>query len=201
MTLAGHAYWIVIILFIAGFVYLIWGLKAQRTVEIQSAANSGCMQGRITFKVDDQSMNGLLTANQTYEAFTEWKNCIKLEAGDVVLYRYSKSGEPVARKVAAVPGDRFELVRNPEKNNWKILVNGSIYESDGKPYTFGSVAVHPISLYEKAHKGQLDNQSLIIFSNRTPGNRDSGEFGVVNMNDIIGIVSRHQSLVQQGESL
>lgn len=199
-TLARHAYWIVVVLFIFGFAYLIWGLKAQRPVEIQSAANTGCMKGRLTFTQDDDSMKNMLNPGQTYEAFSEWQNCVNLQQGDIVLYRYSKSGHPVARKIAALPGDRFQLVRNSEKNNWKIKVNGSFYESGGQPYTFGSGAVHPISIYEKAHNGKLDQQSLIVFSNKIPSNRDSSEFGVVNMADIVGLVSKHQNVVQQGDN-
>ena len=198
--LAGHAYWVVVLLFIFGFAYLIWGLRAQRPVEIQSAANTGCLQGRMTFTQEDDSMAELLNQGQTYEAFSDWQDCVKLEPGDIVLYRYSQSGRPVARKVAAVPGDQFELVRNSKKNNWKIKINGSFFESHGQHYSFGSSATHPISIYEAAHKGKLDSKSLIIFSNKIPSSLDSTEFGVVNLADIVGLVSRHQMVMQQGDN-
>ena len=181
----------IIFLLFAGLALVFWGHKTPTRKVLEKSVDNGCLSSPVDFKMNDNSMEGVLNAGKTYPTFSNWQNCVHLQRGDVVLYKYSSGGSPVARKIAAIPGDTIELVRNPEKNNWQIKVNGSLYESDGAPYYFGSSADHPISLYEKAHKGLLDSKSFLIFANKPPGGRDSGEFGVISINDIVSIVANY----------
>lgn len=199
MNITKKGYWLVIVLFVAGFGYLMFGKNRpqQQKLDAPVVVKRDCLKGEQEFIMDDDTMYDLLLKGKSYVAFTEWKECVHLSQGDIVLYRYSPSGDPVARRVAAVPGDKIELVRNPVRNNWFLKVNGKLYLAGDKPYGFGSIAAHPISIYEKAHKGLLDDKALVVFSHNPPGNRDSGDFGVVSIDDIVGLVSEHNNEFKQ----
>jgi hypothetical protein len=181
----------IICLLLTGLTIVLWGSRNAQKKIIDQSVNTGCLSAPIDFTMPDDSMDGLLYVGKTYPTFSNWQKCLHLQHGDIVIYRFAPSATPVARKIAAVGGDKIELVRNPEKNNWHIRVNGDLVKVDGVPYYFGSSADHPISLYEKAHNGLLDSNSLLIFANKPPGGKDSGEFGVVSINDIIAIVANY----------
>ncbi len=142
------------------------------------------------FVMPDSWLTGRLAPGENFRAITNWSACGRgIQRGDVVLYQVSKAHEPVARIVAAQPGDRFRLIA--VANGWNIEVEGRLYmdESGVEPYRFGSPAPPLIRIYEEAHQGILDSTSLLLFSTKSPGDQDSGSLGVLNTADVSGIVN------------
>lgn len=138
--------------------------------------------------MSDSWLKGVLNEGAEFEAHHGWYSCNKLAKGDLVLYRMSQGQEPVVRQVQAVPGDRFRLVPAEGRKAWYIEINGSLFRIHGKPYKFGSSGTPALALYEKSHKGLLDQRSTLLFSTVTPGNTDSGSLGVIALADILAKV-------------
>lgn len=141
------------------------------------------------FEMADEWLEGLLPKGKKVSAITNWRQCGRnLRRGDIVLYRVSNAHTPVARILAAQPGDRFRLIS--VSNGWNIEIEGRIYTElgSGKPYRFGSAAPPLIRLFEKEHDGHLDSTSILLFSTKAPGEEDSGSLGVLNVIDVVGIV-------------
>ena len=151
--------------------------------------NSGRMQ--------DDHLRGVLEKGSRYKVDRDWYKTHPIARGDLVLYRYSSNKKPVVKIAAAVPGDSFHLVANKQMKNWNIEINDTILrevctgnaEDDSCPlYFFGGKAPPTLSLYEKSHHGMLSENEVILFSSVSPGYQDSGVFGLVNAQDILGKV-------------
>lgn len=148
---------------------------------------SECNVETKVFAANDDHMSGVIDNGQEFDVALNWYKCHAVERGDVVLYKFSNTKDPVARFVRGVPGDRFKLVRAP--GHWNVEIDGDVLESsDGRPYVFGSDVSPVLSLYEKSSKGILDADTALVFSRHSPGGFDSGVFGAVSIQDIIGKV-------------
>lgn len=149
----------------------------------------------------DGTMAGLIEQGSTYTVFKNYYACHRVQAGDVVLYRFSSKFPPVPRIVRAVPGNKFKLVKDPSKKAWNIQVDGATLMYEGKPHFFGVGAPPILALYEKSFKGVLPQNVFILFSNVPPGEIDSANFGVMSLSDIIGKVDvRSQGPIQPVEN-
>lgn len=144
------------------------------------------------FSMPDAWLSGILEQGQKTKAIMNWRDCGRdLKRGDIVLYKTSPAHKPVARILAAQPGDRFRLI--PVSNGWNVEIEGRLYTEpkSAEPYRFGSTAPPLIRLYEETHAGQLDSTSILIFSTKGPGDQDSGSLGVLSTTDIVGVLDTH----------
>lgn len=135
--------------------------------------------------VNTKFMAGVLEEGKTYEALMGFYECNEPQAGDVVLYRFSPSVDPVIKIVRGVPGDRFELVADKDKGNWNLKINGDLIMHGDVPYFFGNRPKPTLGLYEKDRNNILGPGEIILLSNVPPGRDDSAVFGLVSQKDII----------------
>ncbi len=170
---------------------LVWKVT-RPTPEPEAPGLPPCGTERETLVMQDEWMSGTLEKNTEFEALMDWHACHKLVRGDLVLYRVSKSHDPVVLKVAGIPGDTFKLKKDENRNSWNIEINGETLMEGGKPYHFGSANPPALKLYQDAQKGLLDKSSVLIFSTKSPGEQDSGSLGVLSTNDIVGLVTPSQ---------
>jgi hypothetical protein len=137
--------------------------------------------------VDDAQMFGPSEKGKKLRLLENWYDCHPLKAGELVYYRYSRSKDPVVRVLAAIPGDHFSLVKDSKASRWNLKVNGRLVkDSGGGVYFFGNAHAPLLSLYEKSNKGLLSDGNAIVFSRHPPGSLDSGMFGVVDVQDLLG---------------
>jgi len=142
-----------------------------------------------TFKIKDRQMTGLLSLDQDVKVRMNWYQCNPAEKGDIVLYRYSTEFDPVFKIVRAVEGDEFAVTKDKKWGAWNITINGDMLMDDSKePHYFGAAAPTVLSLYEKGQKGVLRPGDVLVFSNVSPGQNDSGLYGVANISELIGKV-------------
>jgi hypothetical protein len=139
-------------------------------------------------EMQDPYMRGIIEKGQKFTVLPNWYACHPLTNGDYVYYRYSSNRPPVVRIVRAHEGDHFELVQDPKHHSWNIKINGVLFEAAGEPYYFGGEPPPPLSLYVKPRNGIIGRNEAIVFSSRSPGDMDSGVFGLVNVVDLIGKV-------------
>lgn len=154
---------------------------------------SKCPAGVAILTMGDVYLRGVLEKDQPFRALLNWYKCHAIRKGDLVLYRYSQHSDPVVRMVTAIPGDKFRVVKNKEMGAWNLKVNGILVraheaENKNRSYYFGAELPPPLGLYERANKGVLKSERVIISSSFPPGNMDSGTLGVISLEDIIGKV-------------
>ena len=170
---------------VSGIALLVGGLlffRSRRPPPIQF----GCVQETQKVEVTDgRFMTGVVEEGKTYEALIGFYQCNKPQRGDVVLYRFSSSSDPVIKIVRAVEGDRFELVADKARGAWNLKINGDIHTYNGEPYFFGGRGKPTLGLYEKDRNNTLGPNEVILLSNAPPGINDSGMFGLVHKNDLI----------------
>ena len=118
-------------------------------------------------------------------------NCHPVKKGEWVYYRYSQQRDPVIKQVEAVEGDRFDVEkREGEQVGWHLLINGSRVKRGEEDYYFGRRSDPAISLYIKSRDGVLKQNEVILLSLKPPGREDSGMFGLMSKQDLIGRVRK-----------
>lgn len=150
-----------------------------------------CPGPTISFKNLDLYLRGLVEKDQSVPVTLNWYACHPPKVGDVVLYRFSWHQEPVLKQIVAIEGDRVDLVQDPEGRGWNIVLNGKVYESSGRRYFVG-VSTHPppLKLYADANSHVLKPGLAVVLSTLPPGEKDSGYFGAVSIQDLVGRVEK-----------
>jgi hypothetical protein len=141
---------------------------------------------------DNRYMSGLLESGKTYEFLMSYYKCNKPQVGDIVLYRFSSALDPVVKVIRAVEGDRFDLEPDKIHGGWNLLVNGDKVMYGETAYFFGASTKPTLALYQESRNSVLKADEVIVLSNVPPGKDDSGTFGVVGRNDLVGKLSNKQ---------
>lgn len=125
-----------------------------------------------------------------FHILPNWYACHPAVKDEEVLYQFSNTKEPVVRRVVAVAGDSFILVEDKLHRAWNLKIDGkTVLDGGNTPHFFGKIDVPSmISLQGKEGKGVLKSGTAIIFSDTSPGQLDSGVFGVVDQVDFLGRV-------------
>ncbi len=160
-------------------------------LSIYNFDQSKCPGPRIQFKVEDPYMRGLIEQGQTVDVTLNAFACQSIQAGDLVLYRFSEFDPPVVRRVVGKSGDHFTVEKDNQLKGWVLNVNNQpIVSVTKQKYVFGGDLPPPLSLAATQRKGALGPSDVILFSSFPPGEKDSGVFGVVALQDIIGVVEK-----------
>lgn len=155
-----------------------------------------------TLVSNDERIKNLIPLGSKFKVTLGYYKCHPVKRGDLVLYQYSTTADPVVRVVRGVGSDEFQLVQNKSQNNWNIEINGKLLVTDDSkaPYFFGGAAAPMLNLYAKSGKGVLAGGNCIIFSGQPPGYLDSSTLGVVNSADFLGKVEFEKSTELQPTS-
>jgi type IV secretory pathway protease TraF len=177
----------IVVLLTAGYL----AFRLTRHQVVSEPGEKACDGEVEEFVMQDHWLSGVLERGQEYTALSDWRGCHKLMRGELVLYRVSKSHDPVVKIVAGAPGDSFKLKKAANNNSWNIEINGELLMSGDKPYHFGSANPPALKLYQDSRDGRLDQSSVLLFSRVPPGDQDSGTLGVISIEDIVGVVTGH----------
>lgn len=138
--------------------------------------------------VRGNSLEGLVNDGQTIKVLKDYYECNSVQRGDIVIYNYSASKEPIIKIIKGLPGDNFEL-QNNGSGKYNILVNNKILKiSTGQPYELSEAKHKMLALYEKDYKGIIPNDAYLILGNQVGGSLDSTRFGLVGKEGFIGKV-------------
>lgn len=150
-----------------------------------------CPGPTVSFKNLDLYLPGLVEKDESVSVVLNWYKCHPPKVGDVVLYRFSWHREPVLKQIVAVEGDHVDMALDPENRGWNLVLNDKIYETNGRRYFVGvPQAPPPLKLYADANSRLLKPGLVVVLSTRPPGETDSGYFGPVSIQDIVGRVQK-----------
>jgi len=106
--------------------------------------------------------------------------------GNVVLFVSGAQSVPLAKVVAAEPGDRWSVT-----DNGGVLVNeAEIRNSSDVAYRLDVPRASMLRLYEAAYNGVIPPDSYLLLGERREGSLDSSQFGLVHRADVIGKIER-----------
>lgn len=140
-------------------------------------------------KMPDELMAGLIERDQTIFLEKGYYACNSPVPGDAAYYRYAETRDPVVKRVVAVEGDKFKVVKDAAAGRWNLEVNGELVKGRDGVYFFGGQPPPTLSLYEKPRDGVLKKGEVILFSYVPPGREDSGFFGLASTSDLLARVS------------
>jgi len=135
--------------------------------------------------VQGYSLSGLIEDGQTIKAFIGYYDCHEIKRGDLILYSYAGSSDPLLKIVKAIPGDSFSLQNTAA--GWSILINQEVLKnSENEPYALDERGHLMLSLYEHDYGGVIPANTYLIMGNLAGGSTDSSRFGLIDKNDILG---------------
>lgn len=106
--------------------------------------------------------------------------------GNIVLFVSGAQSVPLAKVVAAEPGDRWSVT-----DEGGVLVNeAEIRNSADVAYRLDAARASMLRLYEAAYNGVIPPDSYLLLGERREGSLDSSQFGLVHRTDVIGKIER-----------
>src|SRR4051812_26773813 len=95
----------------AGYYY--WSHRPGPVPTTPRYANDRPCPGKTqTLVMKDPNLGETLKQGEQFDVLTNWYGCHAVERGDLVLYRFSETRDPVVRIARGIPGDRFHLVQD-----------------------------------------------------------------------------------------
>lgn len=181
---------VVVLIIVAGVVWLKLMPK-----KVHKRVVGDCEVTVEEFAMPDGTMEGIYSSGQVLTLERGYYACNTPVPGDTVLYSYNSAIPPVVKRIVAVEGDEFKVIKDEQGRGWNLEVNGDLVETpEGETYYFGGQAPPPLSLYVEPRKGILGQSENIVFSTRPPGRDDSGRTGLVSSSDLLGrILPQKQS--------
>lgn len=137
----------------------------------------------------DPFLPGRIESGQAMQITWNWYACHPPQRDEIAFVRLSRALPPKVRIIRAVPGDSLSLSPNANGVGWNLTVNGTIVSDfQGHPYYFGGEGTPPIGRYIEVQGKVLGPGNVIVLSTRSPGEEDSGQFGVTGIDDLVARV-------------
>ena len=103
---------------------------------------------------------------------------------------YAGNDVPIIKIVKAVPGDRWRLKKDEQRDSYQIIVNEQpLINSEGKYYQIPESNIRMLKLYVKDYPVLPENTYLIL-GNKASGSLDATRFGLIDKSDIMGKVEQ-----------
>lgn len=169
-------------------VFLILKPKNNFTLPVvEETEKTDCVTETKEETVRGNSLSGLIENGEEVKIFFGYYNCHEVNRGDIVIYNYAGSKNPLIKIVKGIPQDKFGLRKSADGNGWNILINDKILEnSQGKLFVLNESAYKILSIYERDYNGIIPEESYLIMGNLYSGSIDSSFFGLAAKSDILG---------------
>jgi hypothetical protein len=163
-----------------------------------SKNKDGICPGSIkTMTMADDHLRGVLERGEKFKLIENFYDCNPVKRGDLIYYQYSDQLDPVVKIVTGIPGDNFILKPDLQRRAWNIYINGkpikSVIQREGN-YFFGGQTSPTLSLFSKTHQNTIWPDELIALSTYSPGDNDSGIFGMVKLVEVVGKVVKEDTI-------
>lgn len=154
------------------------------------AANGRGAAGVVHAEVRGNSLSPFINAGDSVEIYYGYYDTHEIQRGDIVVCRFSFRQDPVIKIVRAVPGDSFGF-KDLGDGGALLLINGDVLENSvGRPYEFTGRRKRMLALYARDYKGVIPPDSYLLLGDAAEGSLDSGRFGLVDKEVIIGKAMR-----------
>ena len=131
------------------------------------------------------SLAGLSSSSGTIKIDFGFYSCNDVQREDLVAY--AENAVTIVKIVKGLPGDKFHLEQAGD--GWRILINGEPAENALKePYLLNERGYKLLSLYERGYDGVIPPNDYLLLENLAGGALDSGRFGLIDKDDILGKV-------------
>ena len=138
----------------------------------------------------DQYLTGLIEQGRPISISWNWYACNKPKRNEIAWVRISRQLAPRAKVIKGLPGDHIAIKKNQSGMGWNLFVNDKvILDSNEVAYTFGGKDLPPIGRYIGTRGEVLGSEEVIVLSTRSPGEFDSGLFGVSGVHDLVAKVT------------
>ncbi len=163
------------------FIYIFFCCKS---ITAQTAIDSSCITSTEIKQVRGTSLTGIVSDGSSIILAYGFYNCNPVLLNDIVAYKYGGSKIPLIKIVKALPGDTFHVLL--KDNYYYIEVNKkTVTYSDGAIYKLPQKEYAMLKMYEDSYHSVIPPSAYLILGNRT-GTTDSGRFGLISKNDILG---------------
>ncbi|KZD12459.1 hypothetical protein AUP43_04725 [Oceanibaculum pacificum] len=106
--------------------------------------------------------------------------------GNILLFVSGAQSIPLAKVVAAEPGDRWSVGADGG-----IIVNDEpLRNSAGAPYRLTADRSALLRLYQTEYAGVIPEGTYLLMGERPDGSLDSSQLGLVHRKDVIGKIER-----------
>ncbi|MCR4328196.1 MAG: signal peptidase I [Patescibacteria group bacterium] len=157
-----------------------------------AAGEADCITSEEEVTVVGGSLTGVVENGEKVKVIKGYYACNDAKRGDIVVYNYSGTVDPIVKVVKAIPGDKLELKKS--NDGWNVVVNGEIVKNSQRvPYLIAGNAYKILNLYVQDYArggGVVTGGGHLILGNIPTGSLDSTSFGMVTKNDFIGKVKR-----------
>ena len=178
---------LILLLGLACFGYVGYRYYTAKT-DFSQYGKDHCVKAALVREMQDGFLTGIIEKHQEFMVLENYYECNPIQREDRVWFRYSPNLEPVVKIIRGLPGDYFEVLRDEEREVWHIRINGRFMMSGKDKYYIDIPNEPPIKVYEKARKGKLRDGEYLILSTLSPGDSDSGYFGLVRKHSFVGRV-------------
>ena len=108
----------------------------------------------------------------------------KIGRDSLITFYFKAQNKELIKFAKVIPGDTFKI----DSENKTLLINGKfMVNKENKIYKLTDQNIKMLELYEKDLEGKLGDNMYLVFGNY-PGNIDSGKFGPIFREDILGKV-------------
>jgi signal peptidase I len=142
-----------------------------------------------TRTVRGSSMAGLVHGGQDIVFDRNAYRCQAVARDDLIVIEKSQLPAPLIKQVKVLPGDEVDLV--PAQGGvFHLKVNGDIAKNHARlPYEFFGGRLKMLRLYVDQFQKKIPANIFFVFGTDPRGSKDSGTFGPVTRQEIIGKVT------------
>ena len=139
------------------------------------------------YRIAGNSMAPLLHSGESVWIKNGSHAVSEIKRGDIVAIQPFKRKTPLIKRIVAISGDRFHV----DGDRGFFFVNDNVVlNSVSQPYHFDIKKRHTLQRYEATFKGLIPNDSFLVFGDQVAGTLDSTVFGLVGIDEIIGVVEQ-----------
>lgn len=174
-----------------------WAAGLVTILVLAETANAKCISS--FFSVSGYSLAPMIKEGQSVKGCLG--DCvIRPRRGDLILFKHLGAKLPILKIVFGVAGDHFNLKKTA--NGWNLLINGKLAKNSEKiPYKFSSGNEQILRLYLNGTKGLIPPSRWLVLGDRPTGTDDSSRFGLIQQQNILGVVYRNRKATQQEQCL
>lgn len=151
------------------------------------------MSEKRVVEVRGTSLLGLVNPGTKLTLLVGAYACNAPKRGDWVAHRYGGNPDPIAKVIAAVPGDQVHLAGCVEQDvvpRQCLFIGGrQSRTSDGTPHFVQPQEARLLGPYLEA---AIPSDTYLLLSNRPSGTVDSRQFGLVAREDLLGMLRRQE---------
>ncbi|MEA1924505.1 MAG: signal peptidase I [Candidatus Altiarchaeota archaeon] len=140
------------------------------------------------FEVRGNSLAPLIKPGQTIKLLYRYYDSHPVDREDIIAYDYAGNSAPIIKIVKAIPGDKWHLEKDDQRDSYQVIVNDKpLRNSVDRIYQIPESNIQMLKLYAKSYP-TLPEDTYLLLGNQPGGSLDATRFGLIDRTDILGKV-------------